>query len=958
MKLEIWEIISWYALINQNNIIEITSLGVKYEKNLNALRWIELILRKNILIAGLICLVLIVAGAALAFLYLSDAFRPEPSVTIRPDNTYSQTLYAVTDSDYEPFSYIGSNGQYMGMDVELIAEIANRLHMNLNLTLTDWKSANKLFLSGNADVFLNMETDSVAADPRMVSTLPTVEKQYVVYGRETISSVPELYGRKVASLHKLPELGLGSSITYIDSYAEIFEALKAGEYDFAICPIQIGNVFLEKLRLTDVKPSYAVGHIYGAIALPTGHDDLRRQLNTVIAQLQKEGRIAELERKWITHRYQSMTVMGMIEAHPEVMAAIVAAVVFMMFLSVCIMLLNKNIKDRDAYSKALLIEKERAEASSRAKSVFLSNMSHEIRTPINAVLGMNEMIIRESRDNKITGYARNVDSAGRNLLSIINDILDISKIDSGQVEVINAPYRLSSLLNDASNMVIFKAQEKGLTFSLKVEENLPDKLEGDEVRIRQVLTNVLSNAVKFTSEGSVKFSVSGEKTSDDTVQLVFVVSDTGAGIRQEDIGKLFAKFERVNLTRDRTIEGTGLGLAISRNLLDMMGGEITAESDYGKGSTFTVSVPQKVLSWEGIGRLHEKFESVMQDEGVLKEHLTAPEARILVVDDTAMNLTVIEGLLAKTKIQIDTVLSGNEALRMTMSIRYDIIFMDQMMPEMDGTEALHHIREQTDGLNATSPVICLTADAVSGARERYLSEGFTDYLPKPVGWTELESMLAKYLPAQKIVMVTEDDDVPEDGGTELQELYGTIDGLSYSDAVKYCSNEEILGNTLKTFYQSIDSNANAIEKFLSEKDYKNYTIKVHALKSSARLIGAGELSADAKYLEDCGNDLSEESITAIEERTPKLLEDYRSLKEKLSPLYAENENLPEIAPEDLQEVYEAIKEFAYSFDIDSIDGVIEQARQYKIPDEEKARFEAVETAARNMDWEALNEALK
>ena len=914
-------------------------------------------MRKNIFIEAVICLIFLTAGALFAFFYLSDALRPEPKVTIHAANTYTQTLHAVTDSDYEPFSYIGEDGQYMGMDVELIAEIANRLHMNLDLTLTDWTSANELFFSGKADVFLNMETDSVANNPGMTATLPTIEKQYVVYGRSEISSVPELYGKRVVSLHRIPELGLTDSITYIDSYEKMFEQLKSGEYDFAICPIQVGNVFLEKLNMTDFKPSYAVGHIYGAVALLAGHDELREKINAVIYDMQKEGIIDALEHKWISHRYQSMTLSGMIETHPGVIAAVFIVSLFIVFLAVCVMLLNMNMKDKDAYSKALLKAKKKAEESSRAKSIFLSNMSHEIRTPINAVLGMNEMIIQKSRDVEITLYASNIERAGKNLLSMINDILDISSIDSGNIKLVSAPYKLSSLINDAANMIIFRAQEKALKFRIEADETLPDSLEGDEVRIRQVLTNVLSNAVKFTSKGSISFSVKGEKISDDTISLTFIISDTGAGIKPEDIGRLFVEFERLNLSRDRTIEGTGLGLAISKNLLDMMGGEISAVSDYGKGSTFTIRLQQKVISWEQIGNIREKFERVMNEEESRNEYLTAPEAVILAVDDTAMNLTVIAGLMARTKIHIDTALSGAEALKMTQKTHYDLIFMDQMMPEMDGTQTFHAIREQSYGFNIATPVICLTADAVSGAREKYLSEGFNDYLAKPVTLSDIERVLKKYIPPEKIIMASANDihEEQEEQQTELQEFYATIDGLNYSEAVKFCATEEILQSTLKTFYQSIDSNVKAIGEFLRDKDYKNYTIKVHALKSSARLIGAGQLSEDAKYLEDCGNALNTDKIAEL---TPKLLEDYAGLKEKLSPLYAENENLPEISPEDLREMYEAVKEFSYSFDIDAIDGIIEQARQYKIPEGEKTRFEAVETAVRNMDWEALNEALK
>lgn len=284
------------------------------------------------------------------------------------------------------------------------------------------------------------------------------------------------------------------------------------------------------------------------------------------------------------------------------------------------------------------------------------------------------------------------------------------------------------------------------------------------------------------------------------------------------------------------------------------------------------------------------------------------------------------------------------------------------MPEIDGTETMHRIKAQPDGVNNNTPVICLTADAVSGAREEYLKQGFTDYLSKPVEGADLEASLIKYLPAEKIIISNEESEETEDDAgtgeaTKLQELYSGIDSLNYSEAVKFCSNEAILEKTLETFYKSIDANAGAIENFLAGHDIKNYTIKVHALKSSARLIGAGELSAEAKYLEECGDEASEQSIKIIDERTPGLLVEYRAYKEKLSAFFATDENLPEIAPDELSEIYEAIKEFAFNFDIDSIDGIIEQARHYKIPADQAQKFEAIETAARNMDWDELNKAL-
>ena len=533
------------------------------------------------------------------------------------------------------------------------------------------------------------------------------------------------------------------------------------------------------------------------------------------------------------------------------------------------------------------------------------------------------------------------------------------------MEIAESDYKLSSVLNDVTNMIVFKARQKDLTFSVKVDEDLPDGLYGDEVRVRQVVTNVLNNAVKYTHEGSVSLNVKGEKSYDDngreTINLVFTVSDTGIGIREEDIGKLFKKFERIDLVQNNTVEGTGLGLSITHNLLQLMNGHIDVESEYGKGSTFTIYLPQKIINDEPIGNFHEKFDRYVHTMRAYQESFKAPDAHILVVDDTDMNLTVIEGLLSKTEINLDTATSGAEALTLTKETKYDLILMDQRMPKMDGTQTMNHIRAQEDGKNIDTPVICLTADAVSGARNKYLEEGFTDYLSKPVESTTLEAALIKYLPPEKIVLQERNSDIDEDFDaepkkkSELEKFYQHTEGLSYSEAIKNCANEEILGKTLQQFWNSINNNLRDIEKFMSEGDIKNYTIKVHALKSSARLIGASELSAQAAYLEDAGNNNNVDSITDL---TPELLTNYRSYLDKLAPLYKQDENAELIDVEKLHEAYEAIKEFASMFDSDSIDGIIAMLREYRIPESEAERFNIIATCADSADWSGLEEALK
>ena len=614
---------------------------------------------------------------------------------------------------------------------------------------------------------------------------------------------------------------------------------------------------------------------------------------------------------------------------------------------------NTQLEDALELAKAA---HQQAKRANQAKSEFLANMSHEIRTPINAVLGMNEMIIRESTSPRITTYARNVESASKNLLAIINDILDFSKIEAGKMEIVTSDYKLSSVLNDVTNMIVFKAKQKDLKFNVKVDESLPDDLLGDEVRVRQVITNVLNNAVKYTREGSVSLDVRGERI-DENINLILAITDTGIGIKPEDLPKLFKKFERVDLVQNNTVEGTGLGLSITQNLLTMMNGTIEVTSEYGKGSTFTIHLPQKIISFEPIGNFHEKFEHYVHALRAYKESFKAPDANLLVVDDTDMNLTVIEGLLSKTEINLDTASSGLEALSHTKRTKYDLILMDQRMPQMDGTQTLNNIRAQEDGLNKDTPVICLTADAVSGARNKYLEEGFTDYLSKPVESASLESALIKYLPSEKILLQEEDSEqeiTQENAKSELEKFYSLTDGLNYDEAIKNCANENILEKTLSQFWNSIDNNLREIEQFFTESDINNYTIKVHALKSSARLIGAEELSKRAAYLEDCGNNSNLDEITA---KTPELLNLYKSYREKLSPLY-ENDDAELITPENLREAYEAIKEFAASFDSDSIDGIIATLRNYKIPDNESERFNKIALCADSADWSGLNLALQ
>ena len=386
--------------------------------------------------------------------------------------------------------------------------------------------------------------------------------------------------------------------------------------------------------------------------------------------------------------------------------------------------------------------------ANEAKSQFLANMSHEIRTPINGILGMDSMLLKECQDEGLREYAKNIQSAGQSLLSIINDILDISKIESGKLEIIPTRYELFSILNDCYNLTKVKIEEKPITLHMKINENIPAKLYGDEVRIRQVMNNFLSNSAKYTHEGSITFGVDYEEKSESEIWLIITVSDTGIGIKEEDLEKLFASFTRIEEKRNRNIEGTGLGLSLTKNLVDLMQGEITVKSIYEEGSCFTAKIPQKIIDKTPMGDFDKRYRQYIHQSEEQAISLCAPDAKILVVDDVPMNLIVVKGLLKATKIQIDTAKNGANCLELVQKNRYDIIFLDHLMPEMDGIETLQNMKLLEENPNRNTPVIMLTANAIVGAKEEYMEAGFTDYLTKPVQETLLHEMIMKYLPKE------------------------------------------------------------------------------------------------------------------------------------------------------------------------------------------------------------------
>ena len=609
------------------------------------------------------------------------------------------------------------------------------------------------------------------------------------------------------------------------------------------------------------------------------------------------------------------------------------------------------------FSRDLRIAAMKAESANKAKTYFLSTMSHDIRTPMNSILGMNEMVLRECKDEEIAAYSEHIRTSGNTLLGLINDILDFSKIEAGKLDIIPVDYDFASVLNDLVNMAQNAAEAKGLRFGVNIDRNTPKLLNGDEIRIKQAITNILSNAVKYTKQGTVNFNIGYEDIEDepDSIMLNVSVEDTGVGIKKEDIEKLFTAFQRIDEVNNRGIEGTGLGITITQSLLKMMGSRLEVESEYGKGSVFGFSLKQRVVKREAVGDYETAFRRSVAERKQYREKFTAPDAHILAVDDTSVNLTVFKSLLKRTGMSIDTAESGDECIRKASATKYDIIFLDHMMPEKDGIETLAELKKLKNTPNINTPIICLTANAVSGMREMYLDAGFDDYITKPIDPESLETMILAYLPKNMVMPPNPEEEQGEP--SVIPDFIYKIDEIDVSVGIKHCGSPDAYIDTIKTYLDTAGSNINNIENFWREGDVKHATIKIHAIKSTSRIIGAERLGAFAERLEKAGNTGDIETLSA---EIPHLLSDYRSLADKLAPLEDDNggeEDLPLISGDKLREAYTAILKFADDLDYDSVSYIIDSLSGYRIPDTEKSRYEKLKKAVSDFDYEVIPDIL-
>ena len=617
--------------------------------------------------------------------------------------------------------------------------------------------------------------------------------------------------------------------------------------------------------------------------------------------------------------------------------------------------LNLLIANRDAEQAKL-----EAIRANETKSRFLANMSHEIRTPINAILGMDEIIIREDKDPNIREYAMDIYSAGRTLLSIINDILDFSKIESGKMEINPVEYDFSRMIIDLSNVISPRVDAKGLRFITEIDESIPRRLYGDDLRLRQCVTNLLTNGVKYTESGFVSLIVTSNIVSDNVI-LHFEVQDTGMGIKEEDLPKLFHAYERIEENRNRNIEGTGLGMNITSELLELMGAELKVSSTYGKGSTFSFDVEQKIIDKTPVGKTYLLHDTLPYEIAVANTFV-APDARILVTDDNAINRKVFIRLLAGHNMIIDEAKSGFEAIDKSNITPYDIIFMDHMMPHMDGIEAMQRIKEAQDSPNANTPIYALTANAITGAKKMYLEAGFDGFLSKPIITSKLEEMLKQTLPPEKLIPVSDDDiaRTSADKNTMPEDL-PFVEGLDWNYAWQHLPQTDLLEKTIQEFYELIHVQSNKLDRIYDnltqEGMLDEYRIQVHGMKSLAATVGIIPLAGSAKILEFAAKDNKPDIIRNMHRI---FIDEWNSYSQKLDGVMGITNDIP--GSENLEEAkyrltlarLEMLRQAMDEYDIDRGDEIIKELLNYRYPDEIFQIITGLKEAVADIDSERVS----
>ncbi len=612
---------------------------------------------------------------------------------------------------------------------------------------------------------------------------------------------------------------------------------------------------------------------------------------------------------------------------------------------------------------------EAMKQAEHTRDLFLANMSHELRTPINTILGLNELILRESQEEAIKEYAMDIRQAGSVLLTLVSDILDFTKIEAGQMKLSDGIYDVSSLLNDLVNGISIPLRKKKLDLELDIAQDVPYKLSGDEIHLRQILNNLLSNAVKYTDRGKVTLHLGWNRLDGDEIEIDFAVKDTGIGIREKDIDKLFGAFQRMDTVTRGKRDSTGLGLAITNRLVEMMGGKLDVQSTFGKGSSFSFKIVQKVVENAPLGDFEKKYNESLHSVKNYKQKFIAPMGRVLVVDDNAMNLAVAQGLLKETRLQVDVAGSGEECLELLKRKTYHVICLDHMMPVMDGVETLHAIKKLEGNPSVDTPVIALTANAVSGAREFYLKEGFQDYLTKPIDAEKFENMLIKYLPSNVVYLTKEKDADDADAGheNEISLLESKLSGIGFNirNGLKYMGNDMALyGKVLQDFHLILKEKEDALRGFLKKRDMPGYAIIVHSLKGNARNVGADDLADEAFELEKMSK---AGQLEDVEVRSPILFSLMKSMRRDLKAYLDSESKAAKNSVESKEETNlriseeewkKALRELAGrldDFDGDSVNEKLKELKRYDRPESDKKMLRLCEKAVQDYAYDVALE---
>lgn len=612
-----------------------------------------------------------------------------------------------------------------------------------------------------------------------------------------------------------------------------------------------------------------------------------------------------------------------------------------------------------------------ADYANKAKSIFLANMSHEIRTPMNAIIGFSEILLKMDLSSEIRGHVEDIKWSSQNLLTIINDILDISKIESGKMELVESNYYTANLLNDVRLIIEPQVQKKNLHFEMKIDEKIPNELYGDKVRIRGILINILNNAVKYTSEGSITFEVFIMSKGYNRIQLAFRVTDTGSGIREENLSTLFDNFERLDQKVHYGVEGSGLGLAIAKAYITMMGGEIKVSSRYGEGSVFTVEIEQEIIDEKPI---ENKYLHGRESRGNMDD-FKVQNTKVLVVDDNPVNLKVAQGILNTYGVAVDVALNGNDAIELCAKCNYDIVFMDQMMPGLDGPEAMWLIRKLNDHYKpqGAGKIIVLTANAIKGTRENLMKQGFDEYLGKPLNIDRLESLLCQFIPEENIIWnktANSDSEEKEEQEKELENIKYIQDALPELDidlGLSHCGGlvEDYL-KVLEITHKYGEKQLDELNQLWEQKEYKAYNIKVHSLKSTSLNIGAKEISEEAKRQEEAG---LKGDYDYIDKNINKLIAEYTGIMHKIKAVLihygvisVEKEEKPQLEDRMVQHMLRNIRQSVEAFDFMKVFDILEEVKKFRISERYEGTFEQLEVLMEDLSVDEikflLNEALK